>query len=234
MTPTSKRARITGFLYLLLVFFGPLRLIYIPNTLFVHGDATATAANIMAHQTLFQSGIFCDLWGGVTLVLVSVAFWQLFKDVDRIQAMLLVIFGGVLQAAVYFFNVMNDEAALMLVRGGSDYLSVFTEPQRDALAYLFTRLHFQVILGAEILWGIWLFPMAILTLKSRYFPRFLAWWLILNGLFYLLLSFTGFYFFDHLDSIANYGFPLQFGEVAFILWLLVFGAKEPSPAAKAA
>ena len=229
MTPISKNARIAGFLYLMLVVFGPLRLIYIPNKLFVHGDAGATAVNILAHQTLFQLGIVFDLWGGVTLILVSAAFWRLFKDVDRIQAMLLVLFGGVLQSAIYFFNVMNDEAALMLVRGGSDYLSVFTEPQRDALAYLFTRLHYSVNLGAEILWGIWLFPMATLTLKSRYFPRVLAWWLILNGFYYLALSFSGFFFPDS-DLITTYFFPAQFGELAFMLWMVIFGAKEPKPA----
>jgi len=35
----------------------PLRLIYIPNTLFVTGNATATANNIAAHELLFRLGI---------------------------------------------------------------------------------------------------------------------------------------------------------------------------------
>jgi len=42
MTSTNRNARIAGFLYLLLVIVGPLRLMYIPNTLFVHGNASAT------------------------------------------------------------------------------------------------------------------------------------------------------------------------------------------------
>ena len=231
MTQTSKNARIAGFFYVLLLIFGPLRLIYIPNKLFVHGDAAATSANILAHQTLFQLGIFSDLWGGVTLILVSLAFYRLFKDVDWMQAVMLGIFGGVMQSAIYFFNVANDEAALMLVQGGSDYLSVFAEPQRDALAYFFVHLHYEVNTGAEILWGLWLFPMAILTLKSRWFPRFLAWWLILNGFYYLALSFAGFFYPDTVDVITTYGFPAQFGELAFMLWLLIMGAKEPTMAA---
>jgi hypothetical protein len=44
MTSTSKNARIAGFLYLLLVIAGPLRLMYIPSTLFVHGNASAMEA----------------------------------------------------------------------------------------------------------------------------------------------------------------------------------------------
>lgn len=225
MTTTSKNARIVGFWYLMLVFVGPLRLIYIPTRLFVNGDAAATAANIAAHQTLFQFGIFADAYGGVILILLALAFYRLFKDVDKYQSVLLVITGGILPAAIYFLNTVNDAAALLLVRG-TDYLNVFSEAQRYGLAYFFTRLHFQVILSAEVLWGIWLFPMAILILKSRWFPRFLAYWLILNGLTYLALSYTGMFIPEKLDAVSTYAFPLQFGEVAFVLWLLIMGAKE--------
>jgi hypothetical protein len=56
MTPTSRNARIAGLLYLLLAIVGPLRLMYIPKTLFVQGNAAATAANIAAHETLFRLG----------------------------------------------------------------------------------------------------------------------------------------------------------------------------------
>lgn len=225
MTQISKNARIVGFIYLLLVFCGPLRLIYIPTKLFVQGDAAATGANIAAHQTLFQLGIFADAYGGVVLVLLALAFYRLFKDVDWYQSVLLVITGGILPSAIYFLNTVNDAAALLLVRG-APYLDVFSEPQRYALAYFFTRLHFQVILAAEVLWGLWLFPMAILILKSRWFPRFIAWWLILNGVCYLLLSYVGMFDIEHLDAVSNYTFPVQFGEVAFVLWALIFGAKE--------
>src|SRR5579859_74790 len=65
MTPLSKQARIVGFFYLLLAFVGPVRLIYVPTKLFVHGDAATTAANILAHETLFRLGIGADLFGAV-------------------------------------------------------------------------------------------------------------------------------------------------------------------------
>jgi len=48
----------------------------------------------------------------------------------------------------------------MLVRG-RDFLSVFDKPQRDALAMRFLRLHRQEVVAAEILWGLWLFPLAV-------------------------------------------------------------------------
>jgi hypothetical protein len=218
-----------GLWYLALVFIGPLRLVYIPGQLFVHDDAAATAANISAHQTLFQMGIFVDTWGGAVLVFLTLAFWRLFKDVDRYQTQLLVITGGIIPGAIYFLNAVNDAAALILVRGG-DWLNVFTEAQRDALAYFFTRLHFQVVVSAEVLWGIWLFPMGILILKSRWFPRVLGWWLFLDGATWIVISFANMFLPDYVDTINTWSLPLQFGEIAVTLWFLVMGAKEPKAA----
>lgn len=230
MTAIGRNARIVGLWYLALVFVGPLRLLYIPDKLFVHDDAASTAANIVAHPTLFQLGIFMDTWGGAVLVFLTLAFWRLFKDVDRYQSQLLVITGGIMPGVIYFLNTVNDAAALILVRGGA-WLSPFTDAQRYALAYFFTRLHFQVIVSAEVLWGIWLFPMAILILKSRWFPRVLGWWLMLDGATWIVISFANMFLPDHVDAINTWSFPFQLGEIAVTLWFLVMGAKEPKAAA---
>ena len=173
MSSTRNAGRVAGFLYLLLVVFAPLRLIYIPGKLFVHGNATATANNIVAHELLFRLGIVADLFCGTILIFLVLALYRLLKGVDQNLVVLMVIVGGVLPAAIDFLNVLNDAAALGLVRG-ADFLSVFDKPQRDALAMLFLRLHHQEIVAAEILWGLWLFPLAILVYRSRFLPRFLA------------------------------------------------------------
>ena len=166
MSSTRNPGRVAGFLYLLLVVGAPLRLIYIPAKLFVHENATATANNITAHELLFRLGIVNDLFCGTILIFLVLALYRLFKEVNQNLAVLVVILGGVMPAAIDFFNVLNDAAALMLVRG-ADFLLVFEKPQRDALAMLFLRLHRQEIVAAEILWGLWLFPLAILMYRSR-------------------------------------------------------------------
>ncbi|HEY1992131.1 MAG TPA: DUF4386 domain-containing protein [Gammaproteobacteria bacterium] len=229
MTTIDRNARIVGLWYLALVFIGPLRLLYIPDKLFVHDDAAVTAAKIAAHQTLFQMGIFVDTWGGAVLVFLTLAFWRLFKDVDRYQSQLLVITGGIMPGVIYFLNTVNDAAALMLVRGG-DWLNAFTEAQRYALAYFFTRLHFQVVISAEVLWGIWLFPMGILILKSRWFPRLLGWWLFLDGATWILVSFANMFLPAYVDTLDTWSMPFQLGEIAVTLWFLIMGAKEPKAA----
>jgi Domain of unknown function (DUF4386) len=225
MSSTRNPGRVAGFLYLLLVLFAPFRLIYIPTKLFVRGNATVTANNIGAHELLFRLGIVSDLLCGIILIFLILALYRLLNGVDRNLAVLMVILGGVLPATIDFVNVLNDAAALILVRG-ADFLSVFEKPQRDALAMLFLRAHHQEVLAAEILWGLWLFPLAILVYRSRFLPRFLGVWLIINGFAYLTISLTGLLVPPYEDVVSNYAFPALLGEMAIMLWLLIKGAKS--------
>ena len=224
MTSTSKNARVAGFLYLLLAITGPFRLIYIPSRLFVSGDATATADNIAAHESLFRLGIVSDLLVGTIVIFVVLALYRLFEEVDRNHAVLMVILGGLMVSPIYFINTLNDAAALMIVRG-TDFLSVFEKDQLDALAMLFLRLHHHGVVANEIFWGLWLFPFGILVFRSGFLPRFLGVWLIINGFAYLALSYTGLLLPDYEDTVSNIVFPALVGELATMLWLLIMGAK---------
>jgi hypothetical protein len=232
MTPLSKNARIAGLLYLTL-FSAPLRLIYIPGTLFVQGNAAATARNIAAHELLFRFGIVCDLLTGVCSIFLLLALYQLFKGVDQGLAVLMVILGTLMSAPIYFLNTLNDVATLLLVRGG-DFLSVVEKPQRDALAMLFLRLHHYGVLANEIFWGLWLFPFGLLVYRSRFLPRVLGFWLIVNGFAYLAVSLTGFLLPHYEEVVSNSAFPAMLGEVAIVLWLLIVGARPSRLASRPA
>ena len=93
------------------------------------------------------------------------------------------------------------------------------------MALLFLRLYHQEIVAAEILWGLWLFPLAILVYRSRFLPRFLGIWLIINGFAYLAISFTGLLLPQYEDMVSNCAFPALLGEMAIMLWLVIRGAK---------
>ena len=56
--------------------------------------------------------------------------------------------------------------------------------------------------------------------------RFLGVWLIINGFAYLILSFTGERLRQYEDVLSNIAFPAQLGEIAFMVWLLIVGARE--------
>jgi hypothetical protein len=227
MSSTHNPGRVAGFWYLLLTLIGPVRLMYIPNKLFVPGNATATVNNIASHEWLFRFGIVGDLVCGVILILLVLAFYQLFKGVDQNLAVLVVIFGGVMPAIINFVGVVSDAGALMVVRGG-DFLSVFDKPQRDALAMLFLRLRDHQNTAAEILWGVWLFPLGVLVYRSRFLPRFLGVWLVVNGFAYVIISLTGVLLPQYQNQVFTISTPALFGELALMLWLVIKGAK-PQP-----
>jgi hypothetical protein len=223
MSVPRNPGRVAGLWYLALVFLGPLRLIYIPEKLFVTGNATATAENIAAHQWLFRFGMVDDLIAAVVLVYLTLVFYRLFKDVDQHLAVLVVILGGVMPGLLYFVNVATDESVLSIVRG-ADFLSVFDKPQRDALAMLLLRQHSHLNTAAEILWGLWLLPLGMLVFRSRFLPRFLGVWLLINGVAYVLLSFTGELMPEYSDKAFLLAQPALFGELALTLWLVIRGS----------
>lgn len=224
MTSLSRNARVAGLLYLTLL-TAPLRLLYIPGKLFVRGDAAATASNIAAHQTLFRLGILSDLFTATMSIFLTLALYRLFKEVDEGLARLLVILGSLMVTPIYFLNSINDAAALLLARG-ADFLSVFDKPQRDALAMMFLRLHGHGILVNEIFWGLWLLPFGFLVYRSGFLPRILGAWLILNCFAYLATSVTGLMWPQYEQTVSDWVFPVMFGELAIMLWLIIMGAKQ--------
>src|SRR6267378_1030683 len=128
-------------------------------------------------ETLFRLGIAGQLIGMAGFIFVALALYDLLKGVNRRHASLMVTL-IVVSVPIAFLNELNSMAALVLVRG-ADFLSIFDKPQREALAMLFLRLHGQGFVVAEIFWGLWLFPLALLVYRSRFLPRFLGVWLAL-------------------------------------------------------
>jgi len=225
MHPTDKAARIAGAVYLSMVLTAPFSLIYVPEKLIVRGNATATAENILAHETMFRLSIFGDLVGQVIFICLAIALYRLLSGVNKTWAGLMVAF-VLVSAAVGFLNTLNNIAALVLFRGG-EFLTVFDKAQRDALGMLFIRLHNQGIFIDEIFWGLWLFPFGLLVFRSGFLPRFIGVWLMINCFGYVFLSITALFFPAYYGTAFAYFQPVLFGELAIMLWLLIKGAKVP-------
>ena len=223
MHPTNKAARVAGAVYLSLVLTAPFSLLYVPGKLIVRGNAAATANNILTHEMLFRLCIVADLFSSVIFICLGLALYRLLSDVDRTWARLMLSF-VLVSAAIGFMNALNNIAALTLFHG-ADFLAVFEKPQRDALAYLFIRVHNQGQFTNEIFWGLWLFPFGLLVYRSGFLPRFLGVWLMLGCFAYLVLSLIALLSPVYYDAAFRIAQPVLFGELAIMLWLLIKGAK---------
>jgi hypothetical protein len=225
MHPTNKAARVAGAVYLSLVLSAPFSLLYVPGQLIVRGNAAATANNILTHEMLFRLCIVADLFSSVIFICLGLALYRLLSSVNKMWAGAMVAL-VLVSATIGFMNVLNNIAALTLFRG-ADFLAVFEKPQRDALAYLFIRLHNQGEFMNEVFWGLWLFPFGLLVFRSGFLPRFLGLWLMLGCFAYLVLSLIALLFPPYYDAAFRMAQPVLFGELAILLWLLIKGAKVP-------
>ena len=223
MSSAKNPGRFAGLLYLLTSIVGFFAMGYVPQKLIVHGNAAATANNIAASETLFRLGIAAQLIGMAGFIFVALALYDLLKGVNRqhASAMVLLI---VVSVPIVFVNELNSIAAVLLVRG-ADFLTIIDQPQREALAMLFLKLHSQGIVVAELFWGLWLFPLALLVYRSRFLPRFLGVWLTLAGFAWVILSLVSVLAPEYQSKLYTYSQPAIVGEIAFMLWLLIKGAK---------
>jgi hypothetical protein len=173
----------------------------------------------MASESLYRLGIVSDLLASLDMLFVVLVLYQLLKSVNRNIAVLMVIF-VVVGVPIAMLNKVNQFATLLLL-SGDDYLTVFTTEQLQALALFFLRLSSRGSNIAFIFWGLWLFPLGHLVFNSGFFPKILGILLMVAGFGYLIETFAIF-----LGYGVNIGLFTAWGEVLFVLWLLIRGVNS--------
>jgi hypothetical protein len=223
-------ARITGVVYLsyfLTAIFGEVLL----RGIVVEGDAAATAANILAHESLFRLGLAAGLIATAGYVAVTALFFDLFKPVNR-RLSLLAAFFSLVGCAILAFSSLFQLAPLVAL-GGSQYLSVFKVEQLRALALMFLELNTQAANIYLVFFGFYCLLIGYLIFRSGFLPRVLGVLMALAGLGWL--TFLSPPLANHLSPfILVLGF---LAELALCLWLLVMGVnvqrwKEQASAAR--
>jgi hypothetical protein len=211
-------ARIAGFLYLLQIPLCVFGILYVPKALLVPGDAAATAGNILDHELLFRLSIVSAILGALDTVFTALFLYKVLKAVNKNYAQLMVIF-TLIVAPIAMLNELN-QAAILLLLNGTDYLTVFTTAQVQTLVSVFLDLHKYGIQIAGLFWGLWLLPMGYLVFKSNYIPKIIGVLLIIGCAGYLIDFATFFIFPGFGVVISEYTF---LGEVLMVFWLLIKG-----------
>jgi hypothetical protein len=218
----KRTARLAGLLFFLWIVTGFFDMFFVSPKLFVAGDIAATSQNILKHETLFRAGIFSGLITSLIWVLLVWIFYQLFRSVNQRYAKLLVAL-VVVQVPMAFIKAGLSIATIVTLKG--NLLQSFELVQRQDLAMLFLKINNYSVLALELFWGLWLFPLAILVYQSIFIPRFIGIWLVINGIVYVLLSFTSIVLPEYKDTVFTFGMPAMFGELALMLWLLIKGVR---------
>jgi len=216
-------ARIAAVLFLLSFVAGGFGEAYVPSKLIVSGNATATAANIRALDSLFRMGFAGYLVEAVCDIGLTLIFYVLLRPVRKDLALLAAFF-GLVGTAVYAVAELFYYAASHIV-GGAGYLKTFSPDQLNTLALLSLKLFgygggiFLVFYGmAWVLRGYLIF-------RSGYLPRFLGVLMTLGGLAFVARNFA----LVLAPAYASGSLLLLIlpGGLSLSLWLIVKGIDVP-------
>ena len=211
----QRRARVAGWLYLVLGVFAGFSLQYVASHLIVSGDAAATTNNILASESLFRIGIVSNLIVALINIVLALALYQLLKPVNANMATLMVIL-ILVATPIVMLNELNNFALLLLAHGPAG----FTADQVHGWVSFFLHLHAYGYGITEIFYGLWLFPMGYLVLTSGFLPRILGVLLIIGCFGYLAQSVVDLLFPG--SGVIVYLYT-SWGELVFPLWLVIKG-----------
>jgi hypothetical protein len=215
-TTITRRARLAGLLYLVVLLTGAPPELLVRSALVVPGDPTATAANLRDSATLVRWAAFSDLVNMVAFLGVALVLYGLLRRVSVNGARAMLVFNAV-SVAIMSLNTVNHVAALLAATNTQLASS-------DAMAAMFLDLHSIGFSVAEIFFGLWLFPLGWMLWRSRAVPRALAGLVMVGSVGYLAnvtATFATATFDSALTPILTT--PSAIAETALLAWLLVKG-----------
>ncbi len=198
-------------IYPLWAVIGMYSLMYVPSTLIDKSDPALTANNIINNELLFRSGIVGSL---ITQLIGIAAVWFLYRLFYKTFKELTIS-----MAVLSFLGVPIAMLSLAPLYG---VLEVTSDPNK---VMFLIKLSTHGTLIASIFWGLWLVPIGYMAIKSPLFPSFLGWFLYLGGLGYFISAFA--YFAGLEGRMVNVLDMLTMGEVVWMLWVLIMGARWP-------
>jgi hypothetical protein len=211
------KARIAGMLYAFIIIAAPFAEVFVRGRLIEHGDAAATAANILAHAALYRLAGAADLITFTCDAAVALIFYELLKPVSR-GLSLFAAFFRLLFVAIVTVNTLLLFAPLVFL-GGAQILAAFKTEQLQALALTSLDLHGTGYNIGLVFFGFHCLLIGYLIFKSVFFPRILG----------ALMAFAGLSWLTFLSPLlAHYLSPYNLatgvlGQGALTLWLLVMG-----------
>ena len=220
VSPRSQ-ARAAGGLWWLCIVAGIVGFVA-GGTLIVANDATATAVNILAKESLFRLGFAADLISGLSYVGVTVFIYYVLKPVSR-SLSLLGAFFGLAGVAIGGVSWVIHLAPLLLLHG-DQYLTAFTTSQLQAMSLAALNLQLQVFPIGMVFFGIQCISIGYLIARSTFLPRILGVLLAIGGTCYLISSFANFLIPCFGARLLPFIMPVALiGEGSLGLWLIVKG-----------
>ncbi len=222
-TPLGTFAFIAG-LGIFFMLSSPFAEFMVYQKLVVAIDATETVRNILAHKSLFVSGILAYLFNFLCDVLVAWALYFLLKPVNE-SLSLLTAWLQLVYAIISLVALLNLVTVLRLLNIG-EYAPLAGAEQSPLQVMQSLNAFRDWWSFGFFFFGLHLLLLGYLVFKCTYIPKILGILLAIAGAGYLLNMLLPFFFPTiNLDYITL----TYFGELFFMIWLLVKGLKIKEP-----
>ncbi len=220
-TSPQPYARAAGVLYLVIIVFGLWSEVFVRGNLIVAGDATTTAANILAYKGLFRASFAADSVMALSDVALAVLLYVLLRPVNATLALTAAAL-RLIQTAVIAASLLHQYAALLLLNDAG-HAAAFEPAQLYALVVMAIDMHGHGYDLGLIFFGASCLVLGFLVARSGYLPKALGWLVSAAGVVYLIGSYALFLFPDRAESVAPLYVVPVISEVALCLWLLIRG-----------
>lgn len=221
MNSTSKIARTAGLLYLLYIVTSVVANMF---GKFVFVEAPVTVDRIVTHAIQFRIGFVMNLFSTVLFLLAAWALYVLLKPVGKNLALLFLLL-NLAGFAVWFSGSLCLFAGLLVVNG-AEFAKAFQPGQVQALAVFFVNLYKSGSVVAQVPYGVWLFPLGYLVMRSGILPKILGVLLIADGVCQFVYVCQRLI----LPNLATIAYPclvISFiAEVSLALWLSIKAVKR--------
>ncbi|MEL7565813.1 MAG: DUF4386 domain-containing protein [Dehalobacterium sp.] len=224
-----KASLIIGITMFIMTICAALAFVVIHNSLIIKGDATATMNNILESISLFRAEILCWLIILLCDITVSWALYIYLKQVDKslslLGAWLRLFYSAILAIAI------SNLFYVLLLLNGNNYLASIQIDQLKAQLMLFVNTFTNVWSFGLIIFGLHLFVVGYLALKSNFIPKLLGILLLIASFSYIIIHLFHLFIPQYenttlfLEKILS--LPMIAGELGFGLWLLIKGGKVP-------
>lgn len=215
----ANAALISGIGLLIMVLTVPFAEFYIFPKL-ISESPTLTTTNILNNKTLFTIGIFLHF---ITLIFDIVVAWSLYiflKPVSK-NLSLLVAWFRIIYAAMYLIALVNLIKVLNLLSIIGQSKATEQIQFYDSVKFYINSFQLEWTFGLMI-FGIYLILLGYLVFKAEYIPKIFGFLLIIAGLGYSINTLSLFLFPGINTDFLMITF---FGELIFMLWLLIKGSK---------
>ncbi len=228
MTSPKRLARIAGLFYLLVAIFGGFAEGFGDPKMYVAGNATATAANVLADPGLVHMIVVAHLLNAIFFILTAMALYILLQHVNKIVARAMLVFVALAVGITTLNAVFQFEG--LRVATDSAYAAAFGTAGSNALVLLLLDIQHYGTLSAQVFFGLWLAPLGYLVYKSGLFPKALGVVLVMATVCYLVDLFAAFLVPDFAQQIHPFvGIVVGIAEIWMVLYLLVVGVRTVKP-----